>query len=225
MNPLVREKERAVRLRKRGYTYRDILKEVRVAKSSLSLWLKELPLTHLEKQYLKDRKDSNITRGRIRAATSNHVRRLVRDKFLLQSARQEFDKKIRDPFFAVGVALYWAEGAKRSPSFSFMNSDPDMVVLMLSWIRKFLDVSDEEIGLRLYVHKAYLHENCEVYWSRTTRLPFEHFKKTIVKKSISLVKRRPNYRGCVRIELMKVRHLRRMQYWRNMLVEYYKKAG
>jgi hypothetical protein len=224
MVPKVQEKQKAEELRRKGYSYSDILKEVNVAKSSLSLWLKDLPLSKDEKHYLKKRREGNISIGRIRAATSNHLRRLIRDKFLLQEARKEFEAKVKEPFFLIGVALYWAEGAKRSSSFGFMNSDPEMIGLMLSWIRTFLEVQESEIGVRLYTHKAYAHEGYEDYWSNSLGLSRNYFKKTVLKNSVAIVKRRPEYKGCMRIELMRVRHIRRMKFWQVMLVEHFKKT-
>jgi hypothetical protein len=225
MKRLVQERRKAIELRKKGHSYRDILAEVRVSKSSLSLWLKDLPLTDDEKHYLKKRKDSNITRGSIRAANSNHMRRVVRDGFLLKEAKEDFVLVSKDPFFHVGLALYWAEGAKRNSTFAFMNSDPEMISFMIAWCKKFLKVSETEIGLRLYIHKPYAHENCELFWSKGTGLPMGNFKKTIYKPTDALVKKRPNYKGCVRVELGKVAYLRKIAFWQQMLIEYYKKQG
>ena len=38
------EKQRALALRRQGWSYNDILKEVGVSKSTLSLWLRDVPL-------------------------------------------------------------------------------------------------------------------------------------------------------------------------------------
>lgn len=221
MNTKVREREKAEELRRLGYSYNEILKEVKVAKSSLSLWLKDLPLTESEKHHLKDRKDSNISRGRIRAASANRMRRVVRDGFLLRDAKREFEKNIKSPLFQVGIALYWAEGGKRSNSFAFMNSDPAMIKLMIRWVESYLGAAKKEVGLRLYAHKPYMHENYEDFWSKETGIPLEQFKKTVYKASESLVKKRPGYMGCMRIELGKVSYFRRLQYWQQLLIGHY----
>ncbi len=223
MRRLVQEKEKAIELRRKGYTYQEILKEVKAAKSSISLWLMDMPLTENEKQILKKRKNSNISMGRIRAAASNRMRRVVRDGFLLRDSKREFAEYSKDPLFHIGVALYWAEGAKRSPCFGFSNSDPDMVILMIKWARMFLKVGEEEIALRLYIHKPYIQENCEGYWSEKTGIPLTSFKKTVLKPTGLLVKKRPQYKGCIRLELYRVSHIRRMKYWQKMLVERYQK--
>ena len=54
MKKMVQEKETAVALRKKGLSYNEILKRIPVAKSSLSLWLRDLPLTKDEKRILND---------------------------------------------------------------------------------------------------------------------------------------------------------------------------
>lgn len=223
MRPKVQEIQKAIALRRKGLSYRDILSQVSLAKSTVSNYLKDLPLTESEKKYLKSRRDSNISRGRIKAATSNHMRRIVRDGFLFEEARKEFQAMSEDPLFHVGIALYWAEGAKRNSIFAFTNSDPDMMVLMITWVERFLSVSRTDVRARLYTHKPFAHENNEQYWSNVTGVPFRNFRKTIYKPTGLLVKKRPNYRGCVRIELSRVVYLRKLLFWQKMLIEHYAK--
>ena len=203
MKSKVQYKTRAIELRRSGLSYRDILKELPVAKSTLSVWLKDLPLTTDEKRYLKTRTDANISRGRIRAASAHRLNRLERDKELRLIAEQEFATHRSDPLFFVGVALYWAEGAKRSDSFHFMNSDVDMVKVMLAWLEKFPGIERHELRYRLYIHKPYEFEHCEEYWSEKANIPRDCFVKTIYKPTGLLIKKRPNYKGCLRIEVPK----------------------
>lgn len=221
----VREVEKAIELRKKGYSYNDILKEVPVSKSTLSKYLKDLPLTQQEKQYLKTRNDSNISKGRVKAATAHRMRRIVRDGFLFQEARKEYLVMEKDPFFHIGICLYWAEGSKRNQIFAFTNSDADMIKLMVVWIERFLGVSKSDIKARLFTHKPFAQENNEKYWSDTSGIPLENFRKTIYKPTGLLVKKHPNYKGCLRIELGKVVYLRKIAFWQKMMVEYYRKQG
>ena len=225
MKILVQEKKRAIELRQSGKSYRDILAEVYVAKSTLSMWLKDLPLTKTEKAALKNRKNDNISRGRIKAAAANHSRKLARDAVVFQEAKEEFSEKVCNPFFAVGIALYWAEGAKRNWGFGFVNSDGDMMRIMVLWIEEFLRFPKERIRARLYAHKIYASEDCEKYWSEITGIPLANFRKTIYKPTGLLVKKRPNYKGCLRIELDKASYLRKMIFWQQMLIGVYGKRG
>jgi hypothetical protein len=148
MISLVREKERALELRKMGWTYSEILKELPVAKSSLSLWLKDLPLAELEREVLKARRRSNVSQGRIKAATSNRANRQSRGVSLAQQAEVEFEKRRWDPLFLVGVALYWTEGSRSKSQVQLVSSDPEIINIFVRWIEKFLNLPREKLSFR-----------------------------------------------------------------------------
>ncbi len=223
MKELVQEKKRAVLLRRKGYSYNDILKEVKVAKSSLSLWLKDLPLTRAEKSYLRTRLDKNISRGRIKAAAAHHANKMQRDQKTIQIAKQEFQSFREDPLFQTGIGLYWAEGAKRSTTFQFTNSDSDMVEVILAWLEKYTQYKRQDIGFRLFLHNAYAHESCEEKWAKNLSIKIEQFKKTVYKPSAYRYKTRPGYEGCLRIEVPRSgRLLLKMKTWISALALEYK---
>lgn len=224
MKSKVQQKNKAIEMRKRGASYSDILKEVPVAKSSLSLWLKNIPLTEDEKAVLKKRKDANISRGRIKAAAANRKNRLDRQEQAFSEARKVFECYKTSPTFLTGIALYWAEGSKRSYGFQFINSDEDMINFMISWSEKYLNVPKDDIMCRLYTHAFCAHEGHEEYWSRVTGIPISNFKKTIHKTEGLGVKKRPNYKGCLRLELVGIGFLWKMKFWKEMLVAYSKET-
>lgn len=212
----VREKELAVKLRKRGFTYKEIISKLPVAKSSLSLWLKDLPLTDKEKNYLKRRKDSNIKKGRIRAASANRSNRLARQKLYAEEAKKEFYEKQKNTLFLVGIAIYWAEGSKRGGSCAFMNSDVEMVKLFVKWLKIF-GIKESNLDYALYIHKHYVHERCEYLWSKAIGVPAESIK-VYFKPDNKRVKRRPNYQGCLRVRVRRGANLLfRLKIWQNML--------
>jgi len=224
MLALVQEKEMAVTLRQKGYTYKEILAVVPVAKSSLSLWLKDLPLTKSEKVALKSRRNANISRGRIKVAGILHTRRLSREKGQLDDARKVFNEYSKEPFFHSGLLLYWAEGGKRTNQWQFMNSDGDMQKVMVKWLVKYAGVDKKDLRFRLYVHKAYQSEECDAWWAKKLQVMPSQFLKTIIKPSGLGVKKRPNYRGCLRLELRTSKPLlNKMRFWQKMLVEFYLK--
>jgi hypothetical protein len=224
MKTLVQEKEKAIALRKKGYSYREIMSQVPVAKSSLSLWLKDLPLTKSEKEVLKKRTSKNISHGRIKAASELRKRRLERESVWFAEARQIFQEHKNEPFFHTGVALYWAEGAKRVTQWSFSNSDHEMIEVVVTWLEKYCYIKRSTLYYRLYIHKPYAHENCEGFWRQKIKATSDQFMKTIYKPTQLGIKKRPDYKGCLKIELRKSKHLLcKMKFWQNMLVEDYKK--
>lgn len=221
MKKLVREKEKAIELRKQGYTYNEILEIVPVAKSSLSLWLKDVSLTHSEKQALKHRKDKQIGAGRIKVAGILRDRRLAREKSQLTLARKIYTAQKSSPLFFIGVALYWAEGGKRTDQWQFTNTDVDMQRIMLMWLTECAGIKLEDLRFRLYVHKSYVSENCEQWWSEQLNVPTDNFLRTVTKPGAALVKRRPGYKGCLRLEVRRSKGLlNQMRFWQNMLVEH-----
>lgn len=229
MKTRVREKEIAIRLRKEGYPYSDILRVVAVAKSTLSEWLKDLPLTESEKHYLKNRRDKNISRGRIKAATAHQQNKIERNRKIFLQSKLEFTDLVKNPLFQIGLALYWAEGSKRNWGFQFTNSDTDMILLMTKWMHKFLGVSKERIRPSLYLHKPYANENCEQYWASKIGIPLSQFRKTVYKKGTGLgSKKRLNYKGCLRIDVNgggASYMLQKTKAWQQCLIDYYQKQA
>ena len=57
------------------------------------------------------------------AAQRNIALRLVRDRENEEAAKDLFERYKENPEFAYGLALYHAEGTKKSNYFAFTNSD------------------------------------------------------------------------------------------------------
>ena len=57
------ETKKAVKLRKQGFSYHDILKKVPVAKSTLSLWLRDVGLAKEQKQRLSNKRLQSALKG------------------------------------------------------------------------------------------------------------------------------------------------------------------
>lgn len=224
MKALVQYKEQAISLRKKGYSYKEILVEIPVAKSSLSLWLKDTPLTPTEKTVLRNRTDSNISRGRIKAAAAARNNRLEREQKRLPGILAFFEEHKEDPLFQLGIGLYWAEGAKSSGSVLFVNSDVAMVNVVLKWIEAFTEYSRADLRYRLYVHKPYAHEQCDLWWAKELQVPLTQFTAISYKPTSKGVKIRKNYKGCMRVEVPKSTVLlHSLKIWTSLLVEYHTK--
>ncbi len=159
-----------------------------------------------------------------KAAASLHKNRLMREQVFLSEAREVFAKHKNSPRFHIGVTLYWAEGAKRNNQFLFINSDEEMIRVMVEWLESFLGYSRMGMRFRLYIHKPYAHENLEKFWMKYLHVTSEQFVKTIYKPTSLGIKKRPNYKGCLRIEVPKSHDLLcKMKFWQSMQVEYSKK--
>jgi len=198
-----KEKEKAIKLRKRGRSYSEILKEVPVAKSTLSLWLRSVGLAKRQKQRLTEKRLAALLRGA--QVKRNH--RLAVTKEIKNKAKSEVGKLSNRELWLIGVALYWAEGSKervKSSNIQFGNSDPQMIKLFLRWLRKVCKVPKKDITFEVYLHKTAAKRKREVqnYWVKITNFSLNQFQKVRWKKHNLNPKRKnigKNYYGQLRV--------------------------
>lgn len=160
------EKEKAIKLRESGFSYSEILKEVPVAKSTLSLWLKEVGLSSVQKQRLTDKKLAAMQRGWKKV----HSLRMERWNKIKVQASKEINKLSREERRLLGIALYWAEGAKEkengySTPIKFSNSDICMILIFRDWLREFFNVSKESMKYELYIHERADWKVAQKFWA------------------------------------------------------------
>ncbi|PIP92339.1 hypothetical protein COW77_00440, partial [Candidatus Wolfebacteria bacterium CG18_big_fil_WC_8_21_14_2_50_39_7] len=151
------EKLKAIKLRRRGYSYKKIRKTVKVSKSSLSRWLNEIDLTPKQREKLL------IGREFSRYAGAKAKRRKKTEiiKMIVNRSREEFIHLVKNPLFLSGLMLYWAEGDKnQAERVKFTNSDETTIILMISWFREICKVPEEKFRIALHIHN--LHSKSDV---------------------------------------------------------------
>ncbi len=188
-----KEKEKAIKLRQNGLSYSEILKQIPVAKSSLSLWLKSVKLAVSQKQRLTDKKRASALRG----AMKRKDERIALTKKIKDKARKEIGKLTKRELFLIGVALYWAEGSKEKEyhpgsGIKFSNSDPYMIKIFLKWLLEIIKLPKDRIYLDILIHESHKDklEIVKEYWSKYTSFPVEDFKHIYFKKNKINTKRR-----------------------------------
>ncbi len=197
----LKEKQKAIELRKKGFSYSEILKEVSVAKSTLSLWLKDVGLSSTQKQRLTDKKLAAMQRG----AQIVHRLRMERWNKIKMQASGEINKLSKEERWLMGIALYWAEGSKekengRCTPIKFSNSDLSMILIFRDWLREFLDISKENMKYELYIHERADWKSAQKFWALQLKIQPEsiriYFKphnfnpkrKNIGKKYVGLIR-------------------------------------
>lgn len=216
----VQEKNDVISLRRKGYTYREIMKVVpNVAKSTLSKWCNSIELTPAQYLKLKENMETGRDRGLFNTIVRNRENRGKRDELIRRAAREEFKTYNKDPFFAFGVALYWAEGSKKSRRFQFTNSDSRLINAMVRWTNKYIRTPKKDLIFRLYLHKVYEAEDPEGFWSRAIGVPRESFLRSVYKSTTHGAKKNPNYKGCVRFDARRVAPWIMIDEWQNCFAE------
>lgn len=190
-----KERKKAIRLRKKGYSYSEILQEIPIARSTLSLWLRDVKLTKQQRQRLTEKKLLAQRKGaRIRREQRIRLTKIIKSK-----ARKEVGEKIGEigerELWLIGVILYWAEGTKQketnpSQKVRFGNSDPLMVKIFLKWILEVCRVPLRELDFEIYIHETGDIKKAREYWCHVLNLPQERIQKIRLKRHKVRTKRK-----------------------------------
>lgn len=180
MNKKSAQKQEAIKLRQQGLSLKQISKQLGVAKSSVSSWVRDVELTNLQKLELKDRQRNQI--GRYPGAQANRQTALEKRKLHQQFGREK--AKGASPLHLAGCMLYWAEGAKTRNRIHFVNSDPFMVSLFARFLREEFCIEDDAFALYIHCHTHNVDEieRIENYWVDLLDLSRDNLRKTYIKQ-------------------------------------------
>ena len=162
----VEEQEAARRLRADGHTLADIATTLGVAKSSVSLWVRDVPFTPSPRRH-----------GPHRRPHPAHEAKLRQIDNLNRQGIERIGKLSEEAFFVAGVALYAGEGSKTDGEVRFTNSDPNMVRFFCAWLRQFFDIDEKRVRGRIYLHQGLDLVATEAFWSSLTSIPPAQFHK------------------------------------------------
>lgn len=209
------DREHARELRLQGRTYKQIQAELGVSKSTLSMWLRDLP--HPEPKRAAHAAYMHcVRRGR------TNTQRAAEKVVAIAEVGSVSDREL----MLLGVALYWAEGAKDKPysrreTINFINSDAGMMRLFLRW----LDLVGVDHGRRRY--RVSIHESADVaaaeeYWrSVIGRVDVEFCRASLKRHNPKTVRKRvgDDYHGCLNVKVLQSSSLyRRVDgWWRGIL--------
>lgn len=220
MKQRITDKHFAIQLRRRGKSFDEIRSVIpNLPKSTLSGWFKDIELTDEQLRNLEKRIQNKLEKARFASAKTNREKRIQRTLQIFNEAKKEFPNFSINPLFLVGLSMYWAEGSKRGGTVEVINSDIEVIKLMIKWFNKFLGVPVEKMRFRLYTHKQFAHEESEKFWARELDVNLSQFQKTVYKFSPHNFKKRPDYRGCLRIVVGAINKLRKIFAWQKALVE------
>ncbi|HEU0080526.1 MAG TPA: hypothetical protein VFQ72_00670 [Candidatus Paceibacterota bacterium] len=207
MNAKADEKARAIFLREQGLTYSEILKEIRVAKSTLSLWFHDVGLAEHQWQRITEKR----IQGQKKGALARRNQRVRLQEEIWSKAEAEIGQLSERELWLVGIALYWAEGSKEKEwrpgaRLIFSNSDPRMIRVFLLWLKKIANVPEEHISFDIYIHDNKKEELGLVrkFWSEQTGFPLSGFDRVYLKKHKIHTKRKSVdflYNGLLRVKI------------------------
>ena len=209
---------KARELRGQGLDYEEIAAALGVAKSSVSLWVRDLPIP-ARLSYAECRKRS--AEGARRYWETERPAREGRRAAACEAAAAEIGELTAREILIIGAIAYWCEGTKSKPhqlreSVVFINSDPGLIRFFLRFLAA-AGVQPPQIRFRVYIHETADPATAEQFWASVTntdpgsfyKAVFKHHNPQTVRKNVDA-----NYHGCLRIDVLQSADLyRRIEGW------------
>ena len=209
---------KARELRAEGLDYEEIAAELRVSKSSVSLWVRDIPRpARLSYEECRRRAAEGARRY---WETERPARETARAADRAAAAAQIGQLSERELLIA-GAIVYWCEGSKSKPPrpndrVVFMNSDPSLIRFFL----RFLDTAGiprDRVIFRVCIHENADAQAAQRFWLGITEASLQQFRKPTIKRHNPKTVRKnvgEAYHGCLRIDVLEGGDLyRRIDGW------------
>ena len=181
----VKEQEQARALWARNRTLADIARTLGVSKSSVSLWVRDVPFTPTLR-----------LRGPQRRPHPAHEAKLRQIEELNRAGKTRIGRLSDEAFLVAGIALYAGEGAKADGLVKFANSDPEMVRFFCAWFRRFFCVDESRLRASVYLHQGLDLDAVEAFWSDLAEIPRRQFGKPYRAIPDASIRRNKHEYGC-----------------------------
>ncbi len=136
-------RSRARDLRAQGWTLSEICEELGVARSSASVWCRDVAI---DEAVLAERRRKRFLVGNEGARQRGPNKLQRRKQAEIERLRAEGIERIgqltEQEFLVAGVALYAGEGSKRDGTSCSPTPIPRMLLFFLAWLRRFFDVDE-----------------------------------------------------------------------------------
>ena len=161
------ERARARALRAQSWTLNEIASELGVAKSTVSVWVRDVDFVPRP-------------RNRGHPAGPSHPMRLKKEAEI-ERCREEADALIAElsdrDLTMFALALYAGEGSKRDGSLVFANSDPILMRIFAIWLRRQFAIDESRLRMKLYLHADLDLDASIGFWHEVTGIPRSQFNK------------------------------------------------
>ena len=201
------QKLKAQKLRKSGKSIIKIASVVGVAKSTVSLWCRDIELTEQQKNRLLKSREDGLKLGQLMGAAKQKKKRLEK----IENYRLEGMSKLKNfnsnDFFVFGLALYLGEGSKSYRKTKFTNSNPELIKMMILWFKTFFAIPKSELRFHTTINTLHKKREADIlhYWSDNLNIPLTQFCKTtfVASKQKKIYENYNNYYGTLHFRILK----------------------
>lgn len=200
-------KHQAIRLRKAGYSIKEIAKKLHIAQSSSSIWLRDV----IVPQSGQDRMMKHRMLNRYKMSQVWIKKREVQNDYYQKTATHLVSQAEITPDIAkiLCSVLFWAEGSKLINHIAFTNSDPLMIKTFLGLLRNSYHLDETKFHVSVHLHEYHDRTQIMKFWSEITQVPLTQFIKPYLKPHTSN-RKHSDYKGCITIRYYDVKIAREL---------------
>ncbi len=173
------EKQKAVLLRRNGYSYSMIKEKLGISKSTLSEWLSGIPLSEERIKELRDNSSIRIEKYR----NTMNKKREYKSELVYKNIKERLGSLSDRDLLISGFFLYWGEGSKtKSYSIALTNTNPKMLIFFIKWLTYF-NVPKSKLRVKLHLYSDMKIEEQIYFWSKTLNIPIVQFRNSYIKET------------------------------------------
>ncbi len=213
-------KDKAITLRKKGYSIKNIESKLKIPRSTLSGWFKNVKLTQKQKDQLL----LNWKNGLIIAQKKGgqwHYEQGQKRREKIRREVKEFTSTIRinKPIGELILAtFYLAEGSKTENSFGIANSNPKILKGIINLLRFLYILDESKFRCSLHLRKDQEEKSLKTFWSNTLNIPESKFTKSQFDKR-TIKKTYSHYKGVCVVNYFDMALQRRVLYIGDTLLD------
>jgi len=149
---------------------------VGAGKGAVSVWVRDVEFDEEARLARElDRKAQGQAAARRRGPNALQRRKQAEIDALRAWGSREIGSMSDRDLLIAGVALYAGEGAKNDGCVRFANCDTRMISVFCLWLRRFFDVDESRLRLRLYLHQGLDIDAANDHWTQVTGIPTTQF--------------------------------------------------
>jgi hypothetical protein len=194
-------RDQARELRTQGLSYNELVARLGVSKSSVSLWVRDIPCP--------ERFAYVHSARRLEGLRKFNEARIARHVAESEAAGAEIGEITDRELLIAGAIAYWCEGTKSKPyrrssdRVIFTNSDPGLVRFFLRFLG-VIGVQRTDLAFRVQIHENADVEAAQRFWEEVTEAPRDQFSRPTLKHHNPKTTRGnvgETYHGCLRIDV------------------------
>lgn len=213
-------KAEAIALRQKGYSYPMIEKELKVGRSTLSGWFKNLKLSEDISFLINDRKKKNLIKIRKKALA---MLKKQKEK-TLKEIRKKVNEDFKEVFFSnkfkelLLVMLYLGEGFKRKSTVGLGNSNPKIMAVFVKLLKEIYSVKEDNIFCSLHLRYDQDVDKETEYWSKIIGIDKSRFRKAQFDRRTIGIKTWDTYHGVCSVYFHNAKVEKRLTYLQEFLL-------